>query len=101
MFYFLSKLLLLLLLYLLYLLLLLLLLLLFNSLFYHRNVNSFLVYLFYYGSWCPHVYFHPFSALTDYYTYEGSLTTPPLAQCVKWVVFKNPLEVSSAQVYLL
>ncbi|KAM7432493.1 Phospholipase A2 crotoxin acid subunit CA [Porites harrisoni] len=37
------------------------------------------------------------SALTDYYTYEGSLTTPPLAQCVKWVVFKNPLEVSAAQ----
>ena len=29
------------------------------------------------------------------------MTTPPLAQCVKWVVFKNPLEVSAAQVYLL
>lgn len=36
-------------------------------------------------------------ALTDYYTYDGSLTTPPLLECVKWVVFKEPLEVSAAQ----
>ncbi|KAK2563709.1 Carbonic anhydrase 2 [Acropora cervicornis] len=35
--------------------------------------------------------------LTDYYTYDGSLTTPPLLECVKWVVFKEPLEVSAAQ----
>ena len=39
-----------------------------------------------------------FVALTDYYTYDGSLTTPPLAECVKWVVFKEPIEVSAAQV---
>ncbi|KAJ7387921.1 Phospholipase A2 crotoxin acid subunit CA [Desmophyllum pertusum] len=35
--------------------------------------------------------------LTDYYTYDGSLTTPPLAECVKWIVFKEPIEVSTAQ----
>nr|ACJ64663.1 hypothetical protein A030-E11 [Acropora millepora] len=35
--------------------------------------------------------------LTDYYTYDGSLTTPPLLECVKWIVFKEPLEVSAAQ----
>lgn len=35
--------------------------------------------------------------LADYFTYDGSLTTPPLAECVKWIVFKEPLEVSAAQ----
>ena len=40
-----------------------------------------------------------FVALTEYYTYDGSLTTPPLAECVKWVVFKDPIEVSAAQVF--
>lgn len=40
-----------------------------------------------------------FTDLTDYYTYDGSLTTPPLLECVKWVVFKEPLEVSAAQVF--
>lgn len=44
------------------------------------------------------IYFHHLAALTDYYTYDGSLTTPPLAECVKWIVFKEPLEVSAAQV---
>ena len=39
-----------------------------------------------------------FVALKDYYTYDGSLTTPPLAECVKWIVFKDPIEVSAAQV---
>ena len=43
-------------------------------------------------------FFLHFSALTDYYTYDGSLTTPPLAECVKWIVFKEPVEVSAAQV---
>jgi len=43
-------------------------------------------------------FFLHFAALTDYYTYDGSLTTPPLAECVKWIVFKEPIEVSAAQV---
>lgn len=32
-----------------------------------------------------------------YYTYLGSLTTPPLFESVTWVVFEQPLEVSEAQ----
>lgn len=44
------------------------------------------------------IFFLHFPALTDYYTYDGSLTTPPLAECVKWIVFREPLEVSKAQV---
>ena len=34
----------------------------------------------------------------DYWTYEGSLTTPPLAECVLWVVFKEPMKMSQEQV---
>uniref|UniRef100_A0A6P7F8M6 Carbonic anhydrase n=1 Tax=Diabrotica virgifera virgifera TaxID=50390 RepID=A0A6P7F8M6_DIAVI len=32
-----------------------------------------------------------------YYTYHGSLTTPPCSECVIWVVFKEPIEVSDEQ----
>jgi len=35
--------------------------------------------------------------LGSYYTYLGSLTTPPLYESVTWVVFKEPLEVSEEQ----
>ncbi len=37
-------------------------------------------------------------ASAGYWTYEGSLTTPPLNECVLWVVFKEPLVVTSKQV---
>ncbi|KPP59648.1 carbonic anhydrase-like, partial [Scleropages formosus] len=33
----------------------------------------------------------------DYWTYEGSLTTPPLLESVTWIVLKQPISVSSAQ----
>lgn len=33
-----------------------------------------------------------------YYTYQGSLTTPPCSEGVRWVVLKNPVTVSKAQV---
>ncbi|XP_026147905.1 carbonic anhydrase 1-like [Mastacembelus armatus] len=33
----------------------------------------------------------------DYWTYEGSLTTPPLLESVTWIVCKQPIPVSSAQ----
>jgi len=35
--------------------------------------------------------------VSSYYTYDGSLTTPPCNECVKWVVFKDPIEISSLQ----
>ncbi|XP_063915261.1 carbonic anhydrase 2-like isoform X2 [Zophobas morio] len=34
---------------------------------------------------------------SGYYTYQGSLTTPPCSECVIWVVFKEPIEVSEEQ----
>lgn len=35
---------------------------------------------------------------TSYYTYTGSLTTPPCSEIVTWVVMKSPVEASSAQI---
>uniref|UniRef100_A0A8C5QNK4 Carbonic anhydrase n=1 Tax=Leptobrachium leishanense TaxID=445787 RepID=A0A8C5QNK4_9ANUR len=34
----------------------------------------------------------------DFWTYQGSLTTPPLLQCVTWIVLKEPINVSSQQI---
>lgn len=34
----------------------------------------------------------------DYYTYNGSLTTPPCTQNVTWFVYKTPITVSVSQV---
>lgn len=34
---------------------------------------------------------------TGYYTYGGSLTTPPCSEIVTWVVMKSPAEASSGQ----
>ncbi|KAI1243487.1 hypothetical protein IHE44_0001111 [Lamprotornis superbus] len=36
-------------------------------------------------------------ACRDYWTYPGSLTTPPLLECVIWHVLKEPITVSSEQ----
>uniref|UniRef100_A0A665VLF5 Carbonic anhydrase n=3 Tax=Echeneis naucrates TaxID=173247 RepID=A0A665VLF5_ECHNA len=33
----------------------------------------------------------------DYWTYDGSLTTPPLLESVTWIVLKKPISVSPAQ----
>lgn len=34
----------------------------------------------------------------DYWTYHGSLTTPPLTESVTWIVMKQHIEVSHDQV---
>ncbi|KAM8727121.1 carbonic anhydrase isoform 1-T2 [Acanthopagrus schlegelii] len=36
-------------------------------------------------------------ASLDYWTYDGSLTTPPLLESVTWIVLKEPISVSPAQ----
>lgn len=36
-----------------------------------------------------------------YWTYLGSLTTPPCSECVTWIVFKEPIEVSRKQLDLM
>ena len=33
-------------------------------------------------------------ASKSYWTYEGSLTTPPLYESVTWILFKQPVEIS-------
>ena len=36
----------------------------------------------------------------EFWTYPGSLTTPPLLESVTWIVFKEPIQVSEEQVSL-
>ena len=35
---------------------------------------------------------------TRYFTYGGSLTTPPCSEIVRWIVLKEPMTVSRDQV---
>ncbi|WAR30554.1 CAH2-like protein [Mya arenaria] len=41
------------------------------------------------------------SNTSDYWTYLGSLTTPPLFESVTWIVFKEPVEYSKEQLLAL
>lgn len=36
--------------------------------------------------------------LSGYYHYDGSLTTPPCSEDVKWIVLTTPIEMSAAQI---
>ena len=33
----------------------------------------------------------------SYWTYPGSLTTPPYSECVTWIVYKDPIKMSKSQ----
>lgn len=34
----------------------------------------------------------------EHYTYQGSLTTPPCYESVRWIVFKDIIKISNVQV---
>jgi len=38
--------------------------------------------------------------MQDYYTYDGSLTTPMCYECVRWIVFRDRIGLSRNQVNL-
>jgi len=38
------------------------------------------------------------SDASKYYTYKGSLTTPPLYESVVWIVFQEIMDISADQV---
>jgi carbonic anhydrase len=37
-------------------------------------------------------------ATDEYFTYSGSLTTPPCTESVRWIVLKQPIQVSKSQI---
>lgn len=39
--------------------------------------------------------------LRSYYTYKGSLTTPPFTESVRWIIVKHVLEASEEQIMML
>lgn len=41
------------------------------------------------------------SNTSNYWNYEGSLTTPPCSECVQWVVFQQPIQASAKQLAAL
>ena len=36
--------------------------------------------------------------ISQYYRYQGSLTTPPCSEIVTWLVLKQPVEISKLQI---
>lgn len=53
------------------------------------------------GNWAQSGTSHLFYLYFDgggYYTYHGSLTTPPCSEIVTWFVFDTPVEASQEQI---
>ncbi|XP_069477399.1 carbonic anhydrase 2-like [Ambystoma mexicanum] len=53
------------------------------------------------GKQAPFTGFDPsglLPATLDFWTYQGSLTTPPLLECIVWHVLKEPISVSHEQI---
>jgi carbonic anhydrase len=42
--------------------------------------------------------FLPNDKRANFWTYDGSLTTPPLLESVTWIIFQEPIQMSEAQV---
>lgn len=68
-----------------------------------NHIVGFLIELFYLlqGKRVAFANFDPtclLPASRDFWTYLGSLTTPPLLECVIWIVLKQPVTVSKEQV---
>ncbi|CAG5121209.1 unnamed protein product [Candidula unifasciata] len=42
-----------------------------------------------------------FPKSTNFYTYEGSMTSPPCSESVRWIIFREPVNVSSAEMDIL
>ncbi|RMC15204.1 hypothetical protein DUI87_07388 [Hirundo rustica rustica] len=52
------------------------------------------------GKEAPFLHFDPsvlFPKSRDYWTYQGSFTTPPCEECITWILLREPIEVSSDQ----
>uniref|UniRef100_A0A7M4FQT1 carbonic anhydrase n=1 Tax=Crocodylus porosus TaxID=8502 RepID=A0A7M4FQT1_CROPO len=52
------------------------------------------------GKESPFLHFDPsilFPKSRDYWTYEGSFTTPPCEECVTWILLREPIVVSPDQ----
>uniref|UniRef100_A0A7M4DX62 Carbonic anhydrase 1 n=1 Tax=Crocodylus porosus TaxID=8502 RepID=A0A7M4DX62_CROPO len=59
-----------------------------------------IVTVFLKGKQAPFTNFDPSTLLPksmDYWTYNGSLTHPPLYESVIWIIFKEPISISSEQ----
>ena len=70
--------------------------------------SNYFLYLTAYLTWCiftqaqyPFLHLILDSMLRDYWTYEGSLTSPPCSEKVIWIILRYPLTMSNSQVNIL
>lgn len=53
------------------------------------------------GTWINPAWLLPIADLGFFYTYAGSLTTPPCSEGVNWYVLSQPITMSAAQLVTL